>query len=174
MLGALPLRWRLSRGGPGCRKKWLRLHPRLAGILSALLRSGLERIPLVVRRRRNCVMIPKIFPRNLTARAATLVAGNPVTTRLESGVGNCFPGLEFDHRNLDRRFFPGLIINFGVLPPVLADVDPGDQALSALSPADVRDLSAAVRDAMADLRSGTWNLTSISQGGRTIDLATAP
>jgi hypothetical protein len=53
-------------------------------------------------------MNQKIFPRNLTARAAVKIAGNPVTTRLESGVGNCFPGLEFDHRNLDRRFFPGL------------------------------------------------------------------
>ena len=31
-----------------------------------------------------------------------MVTGNPVTTRLEGGVGNCFPGLEFDHRNLDR------------------------------------------------------------------------
>jgi hypothetical protein len=54
-------------------------------------------------------MNQKIFPRNLTARAAVRIAGNPVTTRLESGVGNCFPGLEFDHRNLDRRFFPGLV-----------------------------------------------------------------
>ena len=44
----------------------------------------------------------KIFPRNLTARAAHRVAGNPASTRLESGVGNCYPGLEFDHRNLDR------------------------------------------------------------------------
>lgn len=54
----------------------------------------------------------KIFPRNLTARAGVLVAGNPIVTRLESGVGNCYPGLEFDHRNLDRRFFPGLIFDF--------------------------------------------------------------
>src|SRR5260370_38406867 len=55
----------------------------------------------------------KIFPLNLTARAAAMVAGNPVTTRLEGGVANCFPGLEFDHRNLDRRFFPGLVFQFG-------------------------------------------------------------
>ena len=48
-------------------------------------------------------MTMRIFPRNLTAHAATQIVGNPVTTRLESGVGNCFPGLEFDHRNLDRR-----------------------------------------------------------------------
>src|ERR1035438_10367252 len=55
----------------------------------------------------------KIFPLNLTAKAATVVTGNPVTTRLEGGVSNCFPGLEFDHRNLDRRFFPGLVFSFG-------------------------------------------------------------
>src|SRR6516225_9994089 len=37
-----------------------------------------------------------------------VVAGNPMSTRLESGVGNCFPGLECDLRNLERRFFPFL------------------------------------------------------------------
>jgi len=37
-----------------------------------------------------------------------LVAGNPISTRLEAGIGNCFPGLECDLRNLERRFFPYL------------------------------------------------------------------
>jgi hypothetical protein len=54
----------------------------------------------------------KIFPRNLTARAEFSVAGNPVVTRTEDAVANCFPGLELDVRNLDRRFFPGLVFNF--------------------------------------------------------------
>jgi|GEM_PF-1115132 len=54
----------------------------------------------------------KIFPRNLTARADYLVPGNPVTSRPESGVDNCFPGLEYDQRNLDQRFFPGLSFEF--------------------------------------------------------------
>ena len=61
----------------------------------------------------------RIFPRNLTARAADAarkIVGNPVTVRLESAVGNCFPGLEFDVRELDRRFFPGLVFQF-VQPP---------------------------------------------------------
>jgi Ferritin-like len=57
-------------------------------------------------------MDEKIFPRNLTARAAMSVVGNPVSSRLESGVGVSYPGLEFDHRNLDRRFFPGLVFTF--------------------------------------------------------------
>jgi hypothetical protein len=119
-------------------------------------------------------MTDRIFPRNLTAKAAIKIVGNPVTTRLESGVGNCFPGLEFDHRNLDRRFFPGLVFNFGVIPPILADVDPVDPGLSAASPEDAAQLSQAVNDAMADLRLGGWTLSSIAQGGRTVDLTNAP
>lgn len=53
----------------------------------------------------------KLIPRNATARQASapmLAAGNSVATLLESGVGNCFPGLECDLRNLERRFFPHL------------------------------------------------------------------
>jgi ferritin-like protein len=63
--------------------------------------------------------IVKLVPRNVAAlrkgqdqsRAARPVVGNPVSTRLESGVGNCFPGLEFDLRNLERRFFPFLEVD---------------------------------------------------------------
>ena len=54
----------------------------------------------------------KIFPRNLTARADYIVRGNPTNSRPESGVDNCFPGLEFDQRNLDQNFFPGLHFEF--------------------------------------------------------------
>lgn len=63
--------------------------------------------------------IIKLVPRNAAAlrRAQTAdsaikpVAGNPVSTRLESGVGNCYPGLEADLRNLERRFFPFLEVD---------------------------------------------------------------
>ena len=54
----------------------------------------------------------KLQPRNRVARDAMRAAGNPVTTELEAGVGNCFPGLEFDTRTLDRRFFPYLVVDF--------------------------------------------------------------
>ena len=54
----------------------------------------------------------KIFPRNLTARADHIVRGNPAASRPESGVDNCYPGLEFDQRNLDAAFFPGLYFEF--------------------------------------------------------------
>ncbi len=54
----------------------------------------------------------KIFPRNLTARADYIVRGNPTNSRPESGVDNCYPGLEFDQRNLDQNFFTGLHFEF--------------------------------------------------------------
>jgi hypothetical protein len=53
-------------------------------------------------------IISKIFPRNLTANADYMIRGNPVNSRLEKGVSNCYPGLEFDHRNLENHFFPNL------------------------------------------------------------------
>jgi len=54
----------------------------------------------------------KLFPRNLTARAAYVVRGNPVSARPESGVENTHPGLEWDQRNLDCFFFAGLSLEF--------------------------------------------------------------
>ena len=68
----------------------------------------------------------KIFPRNLTARADTTVRGNPANARPESGVDNTHPGLEFDQRNLDKTFFPGLVFEFQyLLGARLAEVHPG-------------------------------------------------
>lgn len=63
----------------------------------------------------------KLVPRNAAAlrrgqtgdAAVRTVVGNSVATRLESGVGNCFPGLECDLRNLERRFFPMLEVDIG-------------------------------------------------------------
>ena len=135
-------------------------------------------------------MTDKIFARNLTARAERRTAGNPDNSRLESGVANCFPGLEFDHRNLDRRFFPGLIFDFNSnagpadLPRTGArlvqvdtsdpDLSPGDDAT-----ADRRAAAAVLRAALngdqgATLGSGNWFLDSITQGGRTIPLSIQP
>jgi hypothetical protein len=64
---------------------------------------------------------PKLLPRNVAAlrkgqdpgRSPRAIVGNPMPTRLESGIGNCFPGLECDLRNLERRFFPFLEIEIG-------------------------------------------------------------
>jgi len=112
-------------------------------------------------------MIPKIFPRNLTARAAVEVTGNPVSTRMESGVGNCFPGLEFDHRNLDRRFFPGLVFEFTDRGAHLLSVDLHDPALDPkLEPG--KTLAGATG---ADLGQGEWFIEEITQGDKTIRMS---
>jgi len=60
-------------------------------------------------------------PADLTAT----IAGNPASSRLESGVGNCFPGLECDLRNLERRFLPFVEVNtnIGTAQLVLVNVD---------------------------------------------------
>lgn len=52
----------------------------------------------------------KIMPLNQTAHADTVVRGNPVTSRPDATVENTFPGLEFDHRNLEKQFLEGLLI----------------------------------------------------------------
>jgi hypothetical protein len=132
-------------------------------------------------------MTEKIFPRNLTARAERRTAGNPDNTRLESGVANCFPGLEFDHRNLDRRFFPGLVFDFNSnsgpadLPRtggrlVQIDTDDPDLRPGLDTPADRRAAAAALSAALngdqgTALGSGSWFLDSIAQGGRKIPLS---
>ena len=128
----------------------------------------------------------RIFPRNLTAHAAMQIAGNPVTTRLESGVSNCFPGLEFDHRNLDRRFFPGLIFEFVTTNNTpertgahLTATDLTDEALAPPGPntaaADQSDENTRQQLALKlagsvgkQLRTGNWFLESITQSGKTI------
>lgn len=78
----------------------------------------------------------KIFPRNLTAKADYIVRGNPTNTRPESGVDNCYPGLEFDQRNLDKAFFPGLIFEYhrndgAILREILPNGAPAQAGLTA-------------------------------------------
>jgi hypothetical protein len=73
----------------------------------------------------------KLIARNVAAvrrfidpsRVTQTVAGNPASTRLESGIGNCFPGLECDLRNLERRFFPFLEMDIVQNFMILAGVD---------------------------------------------------
>lgn len=133
----------------------------------------------------------KIFPRNLTAQAAYTVPGNPPSTRPESGVANCYPGLEYDHRNLDRRFFPGLIIEYvsqvdasspqGSLQGArLVVVDTADPELRTHEP---RYQERAVK-LVAQLRGGDggrlgapgtqWFIESINQGGKKIACSGTP
>jgi len=134
----------------------------------------------------------RIFARNLTARAAEAarhVVGNPVTTRLESAVGNCFPGLEFDVRELDRRFFPGLVFQF-VQPPRPEYELPGatahqegahllyadwffDPMLPETSPEKwVQDLIFALKTSPGGaFMGGRWYLDWIEQGGKRLSMS---
>jgi hypothetical protein len=111
---------------------------------------------------------PKLIARNVAAvrrfadpsNLVSMTAGNPVSTRLESGIGNCFPGLECDLRNLERRFFPFLemdpIDNFIFLASVDTDGVAHAEAAGDLSQAD-----AGIYTALADdLRSGRSVLVS--------------
>lgn len=121
-------------------------------------------------------------PRNRSARAAT--PGNPATARLESAVGNCFPGLEWDVRALDGRFFPGLLFWVVAKPLLPVPEAPPDQAGVLLRQLDyLRDpmlpetspepwvqtlLAAYGGDTGIALASGRWYLHWIEQGGRRI------
>lgn len=49
-----------------------------------------------------------IRPTNLAAQLHHRAAGNPPSTLPHSAVSNCFPGLEFDFRNIWRRILGGI------------------------------------------------------------------
>lgn len=104
----------------------------------------------------------KILPRNATAIDAAMIAtvsGNPDSSRLEAGVGNCFPGLEFDSRNLERRFFPYLEIEIigGVLLISGVDSDGVDHD-DQLSAADAR----LYRELQTQLQNGFVQILSLT------------
>ena len=113
------------------------------------------------------------------------VLGNPVSTLMDSGVGNCFPGLEFDLRQLDVRFFPGLVFDFLGVTPAGPDgtqgarllyCDPGGDPIVADSatrdgPAWITDLKRQYAGPEGSaLGSGTWYLHFVEQDGKRIML----
>jgi len=128
-------------------------------------------------------MSSEFKPRNKTARAASVV-GNPATSRLEDAVGNCFPGLELDVRNLDGRFFPGLLFRIVAAPlaPLPGTVQQeGGARLVVVDWADdpmlpersnipwVQTLLAQLQGDIGDtLSQGRWYLHWVEQGGKRI------
>jgi hypothetical protein len=116
----------------------------------------------------------KLIPRNVAAlrrglsapKVASMIVGNPVSTRLESGVGNCFPGLECDLRNLERRFFPFLEID------IRNDEDPVTVRIVSVDTSGVQnalksgelaaDRVAVYRELGRGVKAGQiWNITEI-------------
>ncbi|MGV3599646.1 MAG: hypothetical protein ACO1N1_00495 [Dyadobacter fermentans] len=51
-----------------------------------------------------------LVPSNLTAQLHYRGKGNPVSVLPRTAISNCFPGLEFDFRNLWRRAFQGIVL----------------------------------------------------------------
>lgn len=114
----------------------------------------------------------KLLARNVAAvrRGQTaadqtrLPSGNPVSTRLEAGVGNCFPGLECDLRNLERRFFPYLEVNIADNSLSIVDVQVAmarsDVSLSAAQLAVYEKISSSL--AVKPNATSNWTVTAIS------------
>jgi hypothetical protein len=173
-----------------------RQYRALMGLLHRLANEGAQSEP------RGAAALPKtaaaITPRNLTARAAHRVVGNPDTSRPEDTVGNCYPGLDIDVRNLDRRFFPGLVFEFVCYDPtIVRQAEPdrlgalllyaqgfGDAELlpaylNQLEPQDREwiaplqtDLHRQLTDLglVARLREGAWYLDWIEQRGNRLSM----
>jgi hypothetical protein len=116
----------------------------------------------------------KLLPRNVAAlrqsqnplAAPHVTAGNPVSTRLESGIGNCFPGLECDLRNLERRFFPCLevdITDTADQPIVIVSVDGAATADAVRTRQISRHAAAALRRIESGLEAGEdWIITHVT------------
>jgi len=66
--------------------------------------------------------MPTLDPKNISAQLRFRATGNPPTTTPVSAVANCFPGLEFDFRNVWRRIFVGLVLHEA--DNLVVDVDP--------------------------------------------------
>jgi hypothetical protein len=110
----------------------------------------------------------KLVPRNATAirratssrdRLARAVPGNPVSSRLESGVGNCFPGLEFDLRNLERRFLPFAEVDIVGNEVLFRSIDTAGVSAALAAGTISADTAAAYRAVAAG---GSWRITTLS------------
>ena len=88
-----------------------------------------------------------IEPRNLTAQLHHRAAGNPPSTLPDSAISNCFPGLEFDFRNVWRRIFEGIEMHEanGFVVRAEASVDPARRTASCVAVAGVPDLARSAR-----------------------------
>ena len=106
-------------------------------------------------------------------------AGNPAIARPEDAVANCYPGLELDVRNLDRRFFPGLVFEF------VARDDTGDPYIEPTrygarlsyvdqyGDPDISDcpgLSDELSNNAGTLGTGEWYIEWIEQEGRRLSM----
>lgn len=73
---------------------------------------------------------PALTPRNLSAQLHYAAAGNPVSSRVETSIGNCCPGLEVDFRAVWRRMFEGIVLR--EYDNLVVEVEPGAHATRKL------------------------------------------
>jgi hypothetical protein len=75
-----------------------------------------------------------IKPTNLTAQYTHKARGNPPSVLATSAISNCFPGLEFDFRNLWKNLFEGIELHeagLGGAGHRVVNVEPGGAAAQA-------------------------------------------
>jgi hypothetical protein len=70
--------------------------------------------------------MPEIKPKNLSAQLDYRGRGNPPSTHPRSFIANCFPGLEFDFRNVWKRFLVGIELHES--DNLVVGVEPGSLA----------------------------------------------
>jgi hypothetical protein len=112
--------------------------------------------------------IPKLLARNaaafrrgkLASDTTRVTAGNSVATRLESAIGNCYPGLECDLRNLERRFFPFLVVDYFDGRIEIVEVDVRGVAAAAAAGA-IKPALAAIYQEIAAAPARKWHIDRI-------------
>jgi len=67
-----------------------------------------------------------IEPKNLSAQLNYRARGNPPSTHPREAIANCFPGLEFDFRNVWKRLFVGIELHEADTRVI--KVEPGSEA----------------------------------------------
>ncbi len=75
-----------------------------------------------------------IQPTNLTAQYMHSARGNPPSVNVNTAISNCFPGLEFDMRNIWKNLFQGIEIHeagFGESGHLVLGVEAGSAAAQA-------------------------------------------
>jgi hypothetical protein len=71
--------------------------------------------------------MPEIKPKNLSAQLDYRGRGNPPNTHPRSFIANCFPGLEFDFRNVWKMFLVGIELHESA--NLIVNVEPGSLAV---------------------------------------------
>lgn len=75
-----------------------------------------------------------IDPKNVTAQFRHRARGNPPSTQVHSAISNCYPGLEFDFRNVWKNILVGIELHeagFSTGGHVVVGVDVGGPAANA-------------------------------------------